>query len=104
MDIIGARIRELRKQRNITTKQLAELCNTSQPVISKLENGNRTADIPMLQKICEVFDITLAEFFVPKYTPEPLDDNLKDLLYSAKNLTPKQLESLTNFLKTIIQN
>ncbi|HFL3828490.1 TPA: helix-turn-helix domain-containing protein [Clostridioides difficile] len=99
---VGERIRELRKKHNMTTNELAELCNTSQPVISKLENGHRIPDVPTLKKICEVFDITLADFFAPENISKPAGDNLEELLNSAKELSPEQIKSLSNFLKTII--
>lgn len=98
---VGERIRELRKQHNITTNELAELCNTSQPVISKLENGHRIPDVPTLKKICEVFNITLAQFFTPKGISKSIDSNLEELLNNAKELSPEQIISLSNFLKTI---
>lgn len=99
---VGERIRELRKKHNMTTNELAELCNTSQPVISKLENGHRIPDVPTLKKICEVFNITLADFFAPENISKPTGDNLEELLNSAKELNPEQIKSLSNFLKTII--
>lgn len=99
---VGERIRELRKKHNMTTNKLAELCNTSQPVISKLENGHRIPDIPTLKKICEVFDITLADFFAPENISKPVEGNLEELLNNAKELSPEQIKSLSNFLKTII--
>ena len=100
---VGEKIRELRKQHNMTTKELADLCNISQPVISKLENGHRIPDVPTLKKICEVFNITLAEFFSPEGILKPLNSNLGELLNSAKELTPEQIKSLSNFLKTITE-
>lgn len=99
---VGERIRRLRKKHNMTTNKLAELCNTSQPVISKLENGHRIPDVPTLKKICEVFDITLADFFAPENISKPVENNLEELLNSAKELSPEQIKSLSNFLKTII--
>lgn len=100
--VVGERIRELRKEHNMTTNKLAELCNTSQSVISKLENGHRIPDVPTLKKICEVFDITLADFFAPENISKPVGDNLEELLNSAKELNSEQIKSLSNFLKTII--
>lgn len=40
-DIVGKRIRSLRKRRNLTQAQLAELCNLPQSQISQIENGAR---------------------------------------------------------------
>ncbi|MGN9166205.1 helix-turn-helix domain-containing protein [Tissierellaceae bacterium HCP3S3_D8] len=98
---VGERIRQLRKEHNMTTNELAKLCNTSQPVISKLENGNRIPDVPTLKKICQVFDITLADFFAPEGLSSPAENELKELLNNAKELNSEQIKSLTNFLKTI---
>ncbi len=98
---VGKRIKELRKKQNMTTNELAELCNTSQPVISKLENGHRVPDIPTVQKICEVFNITLADFFASEGSPKQVDNELEEILNSAKELNSEQIKSLANFLKTI---
>lgn len=97
---VGHKIKCLRKEHNMTTKELADKCNISQPVISKLENGNRIPDVPTLQKICNVFDITLSDFFANNAS-ETIDNSLKELLDSAKSLTPEQLKALSAFLKTI---
>ncbi|SHK45656.1 helix-turn-helix domain-containing protein [Tepidibacter formicigenes] len=98
---VGTRIKQLRKRLNITTKELAELCNTSQPVISKLENGNRIADIPTLEKICNAFNITLADFFNDGTSSIPLTEDLKELVESAKDLSPEQIKAFTQAFKTI---
>lgn len=101
---IGKRVKELRTEYNMTADELASLCNVSQPVISKLENGHRVPDVPTLKKICEVFNITLADFFAPENLSKPVEDNLKELLNNAKNLNSEQIKSLNNFLRTITNN
>ncbi len=101
---IGKRVKELRKEYNMTADELANLCNVSQPVISKLENGHRVPDVPTLKKICEVFNITLADFFAPENLSKPVEDNLKELLNNAKGLNSEQIKSLNNFLRTITNN
>lgn len=60
---IGQRITQLRSENNMTMAQLSKLTNISQPVISKLETGYRKADIPILEKICSAFNISLYDFF-----------------------------------------
>lgn len=98
---VAERIKQLRKEHNMSSNELAERCNVSQPVISKLENGHRVPDVPTLKKICEVFNITLADFFAPESLLEPIDDHLKELLQNAKNLSPEQIKTLSTFLKTL---
>lgn len=99
---VDARIKKMRKLHNMTTHKLSKHCGLSQSTISKLENGNRIPDIPTVKKICSVFNITLADFFAPERLPEPLNDNLFELYYVAKDLNDEQLESLLNFLKTFV--
>lgn len=97
---IGLRIKELRQIHNLSSKQLAKLINSSQSVISKLENNNRIPDVPTLEKICKVFDISLSEFFDDRVN---LPSELQELLYNAKKLSTNQLNQLNKFLKTIIE-
>lgn len=91
---IGTRINELRKSSNLTMQQLSELSGISQPVLSKLENGNRTADIPTIEKICRSLNLTLLDFFNIESASEPLSPQLKELLNNVKELSPIQLEAL----------
>jgi predicted transcriptional regulator len=45
---------ELRTQRNLTQKQLAELAGTSQPAIARLESGNyRNVSLAFLRRIAD---------------------------------------------------
>ena len=59
----GKRIKHLRKLNNFTTTQLAQKLNLSQSVVSRLENNNRSIDIPIIEKLCSVFNITIQDFF-----------------------------------------
>lgn len=100
---VGARVKQLRKMHNITTKELSALCGVSQSTISKLENGNRTPDIPLIEKICNAFNITLVDFFMTESMEEPLDDKLIELVYVAKHLEEDQLEKLCDFIRSIVE-
>ncbi len=58
----GSLIKSLRKERNLTQKQLADMLAVSQTPISRWENGEREISIYMLEKIAKVFDMTMQEF------------------------------------------
>lgn len=53
-EIIKQLIR-LRKEHSLTQKQLAEKVNTTQPVISRIENGNMNIGIDLLNRIARKF-------------------------------------------------
>jgi transcriptional regulator with XRE-family HTH domain len=100
---VGLRVKQLRKMRNMTTKELSTLCGVSQSTISKLENGNRIPDIPIIEKICDALNITLLDFFMTEKISEPLSEGLIELVYIAKNLDENQLKKLCAFLKSIVE-
>ena len=65
---IGLKIKCLRKQHNITQKDLAKsLCVTSQ-AISKWENGKNMPDITVLPMVAKLFGISMDELFDFNFT------------------------------------
>lgn len=48
---LGIRIRELRKQRGMTQKELAEASRTSQGYITRIESGRHTMTMAVLTRI-----------------------------------------------------
>ena len=100
---VGFRVKQLRKMRNMTTKELSTLCGVSQSTISKLENVNRIPDVPIIEKICNALNITLLDFFMTEKFSEPLNEGLIELIYIAKNLDDNQLKKLCAFLRTVVE-
>lgn len=49
------RLKQLRKGSKITQEQLAEYLNVDQSTITKLENGTRSLNVALLEKICSLF-------------------------------------------------
>lgn len=59
---LGQRIANLRKEKNLSQKDLADKLCVSNKTISKWECGNGSPDIEILNKMSEIFNITLDEF------------------------------------------
>ncbi len=59
MNIFSERLSELRAEKNLTRKQLAEELNVSVRSISYWENGQRECDFDMLIKIADTFDVSI---------------------------------------------
>ena len=49
------RLKQLRKESKITQEQLAKYLNVDQTMITKLENGTRSLNVSMIEKICDLF-------------------------------------------------
>ncbi|QEK12623.1 helix-turn-helix transcriptional regulator [Crassaminicella thermophila] len=96
---IGLKIRELRKSLGMTSSQLASKIGVAQSFISGIENGSKKCSLENLYKICSVLNISLSEFFSD--SSDALSDDLRELLDSAKGLSPEQIKAFTEVFKTI---
>ena len=58
---IGAFLKELRNDNNLTQEQLAEKFGVSQRSVSRWENGNTMPDISILIELADYYEIDLRE-------------------------------------------
>lgn len=56
--ILGCRLRELRKENNLTQEKLGEILGVSKVSVSGYENGNRIPSLEILNKIIDFFGIS----------------------------------------------
>ena len=60
---LGARIREIRTQKQMSQTRLASLCNFEKASMSRIESGNTNVTVLTLKKICSAMEIELIELF-----------------------------------------
>ncbi|MHC1760564.1 MAG: helix-turn-helix domain-containing protein [Negativicutes bacterium] len=60
---VGARLKELREQRNISQNKLALLSDLSQGFVRQIELGEKNPTVDSVSKLCSGLGITLQEFF-----------------------------------------
>jgi len=58
MDKFAVRLKELRCERGLTQKQLAEMVNTTDDSIFSWEKGRSQPSIEMLRFLCEALNVT----------------------------------------------
>jgi transcriptional regulator with XRE-family HTH domain len=68
--IVGQRIREERKRRNLTLQELAKQVGLSVPYLSQIENGRVNINIGNLESIGKALDVPIINFFVNGPLPE----------------------------------
>jgi len=96
--LIGKRIKQIRKSKNLTQEKLAELINIEIPSMSYIETGKFAPSVETLQKLSEVLSVKPWEFYY--FEPLTQEEMLKELNSSLKN--NKQLtEIVYNFYKSI---
>ncbi|MGR5222107.1 HTH-type transcriptional regulator PuuR [Vibrio parahaemolyticus] len=60
---IGKNIAQLRKERGLSQRELAERAGITHSAISSIENAKVSPSVSSLQKIVNVFSLSLSEFF-----------------------------------------
>ena len=70
---IGQRLKDLRKERKLSMRELAAISGVSLSLISKVESGQVAPTVLSLQKLVESMDVELHEFFLNKPTTDPSD-------------------------------
>jgi transcriptional regulator with XRE-family HTH domain len=76
-DVLGERLRNLRKEKKWTQKYVANQLDMSVPAISKIESGDTDINFSRLQQIAHIYDLT---------TVELLESGRKQLTFSAAEL------------------
>ncbi len=105
----GRFIADLRKEKNLTQKQLADMLNVSDKAVSRWETGRGFPDISSLEDIAAALDISPAEILKGEHIPTEVSAEEARLLANdgltlAKELLKKKTirNILTGFLVSLI--
>ena len=93
VQLVGRKIRQLRRQRKLTQVELAETIGIHQSDLSRMEHGEYKVGLDTLLKILQTFDISIGAFFDETPTEETVIDKYKSLSASAQ----KEVESFIEF-------
>ena len=122
---IGNQIKVFRKSTGLTQDELAQKLNTTKQTISRYEKGDRKANQDMLFSLCDIFGVSIDDFFpstnenstTPTASPDSLTqqitdkvvqltpDNKKIVLRTSEELLESQNEEKTkiNEVSEVIQ-
>lgn len=70
VELVGRKIRQLRRQRKLTQTELAERIGIHQSDLSRMEQGEYRVGLDTLLKILQTFDMGIGEFFEERPTGE----------------------------------
>ena len=70
---MGDRIRECRKQKNLSQAELAEAIGVSDNTISNMETGSNKVKLENIEKLADLFEVTL-DYLVKGVGQIPADD------------------------------
>lgn len=102
---VGGFIQQLRKDKGMTQKELAEIIGMSDKTISKWESGNSLPDTSVLVSLCEALDISVNELLsCEKIPPEDYskkaEENIMTLM--KENEENQKANVLTKIIGIVI--
>ena len=97
VELVGRKIRQLRRQRKLTQVELAERIGIHQSDLSRMEQGEYKVGLDTLFKILQVFDLKMGEFFGETETlAEP---ETKDLVKDFRELSNEAQREVRDFVR-----
>ena len=95
---IGALLRELRKEKNLSQEQLAEQFNVSSRSVSRWENGNTMPDISVLIELADFYDIEIRELLSGERKSESMNKDMKETLVMVADYTNEEKKKIVRSL------
>ena len=95
--LLGRRIRELRKRKNLNQEQLSELINVDPTTISNIENGKNYPSLANLENILNVLNSDFSEAF--DFEHKNNSENLVAEINKKMQENPSKIE---DFYKIIV--
>lgn len=100
-EYIGYRIQELCHKHSITKYRLSQLTGISQTALANIISKQSIPTILTLERICDAFGITLAQFFARGSERPDLTDNQLEILETWDKLDTKEREILITFIRSL---
>lgn len=91
------RLKRLRKESKITQEQLAKYLGVDQSMITKLENGTRSLNVTLIEKICNLFGCSDAYLMGEEDSYIPLN-----FAFRSNGIQAEDLESIAAINKIVM--
>ena len=93
LELVGRKIRQLRRQRKLTQVELAEKIGIHQSDLSRMEQGEYKVGLDTLLKVLATFDLSIGDFFDEGSRATSAIDKFRALSPSAQ----REVESFIEF-------
>ncbi len=98
---IGAFLKELRKEKDITQEQLAEELGVSGRTISRWETGSNMPDISLLVGIADFFGVSVSEIIRGERKSETMKEEVKEVAENMSDYAKAEKESLIKSIRNM---
>jgi len=99
LELVGRKIRQLRRQRKLTQVELADRIGIHQSDLSRMEKGEYKVGLDTLLQILQTFDLSIGDFFEEGNRAQSVFDKLRTLSPAAQ----KEVESFIEFKRALEQ-
>src|SRR5215213_846951 len=89
LELVGRKIRQLRRQRKLTQVELAEKIGIHQSDLSRMEQGEYKVGLDTLLRILATFDLSIGDFF----------DEAVSVVQKFKSLSPTAQKEVEDFIE-----
>ena len=104
---VGKRLRDARKAKGLTQKELAAMIAVKHNSVSNWENDQNKPDLDTIRRICSVLDISSAYLLEGETAPVPLQDELNRALTDTefalfdevRHLTEEDKQDILEFVR-----
>ena len=101
--VLGKRISEQRKLKNLKQDKFAEMIGVSNVHMSEIERGNKAPGMETFIKIVNILDVP-ADLFLRYEVSGAKPYVLNDITEKMKNLTPSQLKMAEEMFSVFLEN
>ena len=99
--LLGMRIKELRKARKLSQEQLAEKINIDPKHLSRIEVGNSYPSFDTLEKIANILNVEMKEFFEFKHQ-EGNKELVKNIGEFLKVVDDEKLRLIFKIIRAVV--
>lgn len=91
---IGKFLKELRKEKNLTQEQFAEIMGVSNRSVSRWETGSNLPDLDILIQIADYYDVELREILDGERKTEHMDKEMKETVLKVADYSNQEKSKL----------
>ena len=96
-ELLGKRLRDLRKKKGINQEKLAEMINVDPTTISNIENGKNYPSLVNLENLLSVLNSTFLDAFDFEHKKEA-----EDLIFEINKILQRNPDKIEDFYKIAV--
>jgi len=102
-ELIGARIKELRRRRRLSQEALAEIVGISPKYMSSIERGKENPTLDTLMRIADAMEVAIVELFVVDHQGKSAKELKAFIAQVMKDGDMDRLTTAARVMKAIFQ-